>query len=103
MWSRLDDKYGRIPKLIDAVMLDIEQLRAVADGDKKFVEFVDLIEKCHRDLQRIGMEREISNSAIVARIDKKLPPSIKSLWWVEVSDADNAINDASFIVFCHSS
>ena len=31
MWSRLDDKYGRIPKLIDAVMLDIEQLRAVAD------------------------------------------------------------------------
>ena len=63
-------------------------------NDKKFVEFVDLIEKCHRDLQRIGMEREISNPAIVARIEKKLPPSIKSLWWVEVSGADNGINDA---------
>ena len=62
MWQILDDKYGRISKLIDAVMLDIEQLRVVPDGDdKKFVEFVDLIERCHRDLQRIGMEREISN------------------------------------------
>ena len=95
MWERLDDKYGRISKLIDAIIFDIEQLRSVPDGDnKKFMEFVDTIEKCHRDLQRIGMEREISNSAIVGRIEKKLPPNIKSLWCVQVSDTGNAIDDA---------
>lgn len=89
MWERLDDRYGRSSKLIDAVMSDIKQLKAVTDGEgHRFVDFVDTIETCHRNLKRINMESEICNSTIVSLIEEKLPNTIKTNWCLEVSDKE---------------
>ena len=41
MWNRLDERYGRLSKLTDAIMVDIKQLIVVPEGDnKRFIELV---------------------------------------------------------------
>ena len=94
MWTRLDERYGRSSKIVDAIMLDIKQLKPVLDGDgSKFVDLVDTIERCYRDLSCIKMESEICNSTIVSLIEERLPATIKSMWCLEVSDQKTKIND----------
>ena len=94
MWSRLDDKYGRSSKIVDAIMYDIKTLKPVTDNNTaRFVEFVDTIERCYRDLQRISMESEICNSTIVSLIEERLPGTIKTAWCLEVSDRESTIDD----------
>ena len=100
MWRRLDERYGRSSKLTDAIMYDIKCLRNVAEGDgRRFTEFVNTIERSYRDLSRISMESEISNSTIVSLIEEKLPPSVKSLWCLEISDKDSTIDDKNKFPF----
>ena len=60
MWKRLDEKYEKPSKLADVVMYDIEELRAIREGDdKRFIDLVDMIEKGCHDLLRVGIEQEI--------------------------------------------
>ena len=96
MWMRLDDKYGRSSKIVDAIMYDIKLLKPVTENNAtRFVEFVNTIERCHRDLQRINMESEICNSTIVSLIEERLPGTIKSAWCLEVSEKDTQIDDTN--------
>ena len=100
MWSRLDERYGRSSKITDAIMYDIKHLKTVPDGDgRRFAEFVNTVERSYRDLSRISMESEISNSTIVSLIEEKLPNSVKSLWCLEVSDKDSKVDDRNKFPF----
>ena len=94
MWLRLDDRYGRLSKLTDAIMFDINQLKSVPEGEgSKFIDLVNVIERSYRDLMRINMQGEISNSTIVGLIEQKLPPSIKNMWCLEVSDKNTTVDE----------
>jgi hypothetical protein len=93
MWERLEECFGGISKLTDAVMYDIKMLKPVTDGeDKKFVALVNCIEKGYRELERIGMGAEISNSSIVGLIEEKLPKTIKTMWCLQVSDVKSTVD-----------
>jgi hypothetical protein len=96
MWDRLDDRYGRSTKIVDAIMYEIKQLKAVSEGDgSKFIHLVNTIERCYLDLSRISMQSEICNSTIVSLIEERLPTTIKSMWCLEVSDKTTKINDGN--------
>ena len=96
MWERMDDRYGRSSKLVDAIMNEIKQLKTVPNGDSgKFIELVDTVESCYLDLVRINMQAEICNSTIVSLIEERLPERIKSTWCLEVSDKATKINDGN--------
>jgi len=96
MWKRLDERYGRSSKIVDAIMYEIKQLKAVSDGDgSKFIQLVDVIEKCYLDLVRANMESEICNSTIVSLIEEKLPPTIKTMWCLDISDKETEIEDSN--------
>ena len=96
MWRRLDEKYGRSSKIVDAIMYDIKLLKPVMDNNAtRFIEFVNTIERCHRDLERINMESEICNSTIVSLIEERLPGTIKSAWCLDVSEKNTEIDDAN--------
>ena len=72
MWKRLDEKYGKPSKLADVVMYDIKKLRPIRQGDnKRFIDLVDVVEKGYRDLLRVGIEREISNTSTVSIIGQQ--------------------------------
>ena len=92
----MDDRYGRSSKIVDAIMYEIKQLKAVSEGDgSKFIHLVNTIEKCYLDLSRISMQSEICNSTIVSLIEERLPTTIKSMWCLEVSDKTTKINDGN--------
>ena len=94
MWERLEDRYGRISKITDAIMYDIKVIKPVLDGEgKKFVEMVNCVERSYRELERIGMGSEISNSSVVGIIEEKLPKTIKNEWCLKVSDKDTTVDE----------
>ena len=96
MWKRLDERYGRLSKLTDAIMYDIKQLKAVPDSDnKRFIDLVNTIERAYRDLKAVNMESELSNSTIVSIIEERLPPHAKSMWCLKVSDKDSTVDDVN--------
>ena len=96
MWTRLDEKYGRTSIQINAIMKPIKQLKAIQDGDgKRFVELVNIIESSHRDLLRLDIASEISNSTIISEIEQKLPPRIYTTWCLEVSDRHSKIDECN--------
>ena len=96
MWTRLDEKYGRTSLQINAIMKPIKQLKTIQDGDgKRFVELVNIIESSHRDLLRLNIESEISNSTIISEIEQKLPPRIYATWCLDVSDRHSKIDECN--------
>jgi len=53
MWKRLDEKYGDPAIVADVVMSAIQNMKPIREGDnKKFVEFIDVIDDGYRDLGR---------------------------------------------------
>ena len=96
MWIRLDERYGRLSKLTDAIMYDIKQLKIIPEGDnKRFINLVNTIERAYRDLKAVRMESELSNSTIVILIEERLPPHTKSMWCLEVSDKESRVDDVN--------
>ena len=92
MWKRLYEKYGKPSKLADVVMYDIKKLRVTREGDdKRFIDLIDIVEKGYRDLLRVGIEREISNTSTVSIIEEKLPKDIRREWSREVNRTDSKV------------
>ena len=57
MWRRLDEKYGDPAKIADVIIDSIRRFRTLKEGeDKRFIEFVTLVEDGYRDLSRLGLE-----------------------------------------------
>ena len=93
MWSRLDAKYGDPAKVADVIIDGIRRTRILREGEeKRFVEFVEIVEDGHRDLKRLGLESEITTTSSVSIIEKKLPADIRRKW-AEIVSADNSTVD----------
>lgn len=81
IWKRLDSKYGDEGKLVDSIMSDIKCLgENRCQSPTQTLQMIKVIERAHRDLKRLGMEKEISNSTIVGMIEKVLPKDIEDEW-----------------------
>ena len=96
MWQRLDEKYGDPAKDADVIIDGIKRFRMLREGeDKRFVEFVTLIEDGYRDLKRLGLETEITTTSSVSVIEKALPPDIKRKWFELVSSRDSPVDKSN--------
>ena len=94
IWSRLEDRYGRVSLITRAILFDIKQLSSIQEGEgSKFVELVNIVEKCHHDLESIDMETELSNSTMCGAIEDKLPPTLKLMWSLDVSAKDSKVDE----------
>ena len=74
MWSRLHEKYGAAPKIVDFVVSNIKGLKPVPEGNNsKLLDLINCIESSWYDLKRVGQEKEIVNNTVVTLIEKLLP------------------------------
>ena len=81
IWRRLDRKYNDKSKMVDSIMAEIKQLTASANEDPtETLHMIKVIERAHRDLKSLGLEKKISNSTIVSMIEEKLPQEIEKEW-----------------------
>ena len=77
-------------------MADIKKLKVVKEGDdRKIVELVDVVENGFRDLERLKVDKEISNRTAVSIIEDKLHRDIRRLWTLEISKANSSVDDAN--------
>ena len=81
IWDRLDEKYGKVSNLVDAIMSDIKGMKKCENHDPLHtLEFINKIEKAHRDLIYFKKENEITNATIIGAIEAKLPENIEDEW-----------------------
>ena len=67
MWKRLDEKYGDLAKVADVIIDGIRRTRFIREGEeKRFFEFVEIVEDGYRDLRRLGLESEITTTSSVS-------------------------------------
>ena len=82
MISRLNQKYSNPAKLVDSIISEIQKFRKIeVDDDKRFITFVDLIDRGYRDLKNLNIEGEMCNSHVLGIIEGKLPKIIQSDWY----------------------
>ena len=51
------------------------------DDSKKFISFIDIIDRGYRDLKKLNLEQEVCNSHVLAIIEGKLPRDIQIEWY----------------------
>ena len=81
MFKRLDLKYGRPEKLVDAVLNDLQKLKRINEGEEsKFITMVETVERSWLSLKQMKMEREMDTTTMVSQIERLLPPTQKREW-----------------------
>ena len=71
IWKKLDQKYGKTSVMADLIMNQIKKFRTVKDeDDKRFIEFIDIVEKRYRDFSRMKVDHELSNATAISIIEK---------------------------------
>ena len=81
LWSRLDKQYGDKGKHIDAIMATVKNIPKYTEDDvAEIIHMINIIEKAHQDLLRLGFEKEINNSTITSIIEERMPDSLKKEW-----------------------
>ena len=95
MLKGLDKKYGDPAKIADTITDGIWRFRTIKEGeDKRFIEFVSIVEDGHRDLVRLGLETEITTISFISIIEKALLTDIRRNW-AETVSCPNSIVEKS--------
>ena len=87
MMKILADEFGTVEQIIDSVVSEIERIKLV-NSDKAFVEFVEKLERIHRDLKTVDMLREVANASNISKLESKLPSVVSQEWTKTVINED---------------
>ena len=87
MMEVLTVEFGASYLVVDDVVAQIERMKPVVN-DRTFLEFVEKLEKIQRDLKALNLVEEIANSAMIGKLEAKLPHLVYRDWSKEVIDTD---------------
>ena len=87
MMKILAEEFGTVDQIVDSVVSEIEKIKLV-NSDKAFVEFVEKLEKIHRDLKTVDMLREVVNASNISKLESKLPSVVSQEWTKTVVNED---------------
>ena len=69
-------------------MSEIKEMPTCSNSDdQRVLQMINTIEKAHRDLKRLDLEKEILNSTIVSIIEERLPEDIQ-IEWIRIVTGD---------------
>ena len=80
LWERLDQKYGNVGKLIDAIIFQIKNLPIGSTDSQSTLKMINIVEKAYRDLQHLQQQGEMHNSQTISTIEERLPMNIRHEW-----------------------
>ena len=87
VWTR------EVRRLADVIIGNVQRVKAMKEGEnKRFVEFVDLVDNGYQNLLRMGLKKEIMTTSSVSIIEKKLPAQIRKYWAKLVSSDTSSVN-----------
>ena len=99
--TRLDEKFANSAKLIDCIISEIQRFQKIDNDDKRFIAFVDVINRGYRDLNKLNLEQEISNLHVLRIIEGKLPKHLQSEWYRMLHEQKIKICD-KFLVYSNT-
>ena len=79
MMKILAARFGTTRRVVDSIVSEIEKLKIVTT-DKMFIEYVEKVERIKRDAETVNLIEEIANSAIISKLESKLPVIIYQYW-----------------------
>ena len=79
VWTRLDNKYGRVDKIVEKVLSEIKCL-PISESTEHVLKMVGIIERAHRDLKNLHMESEMQNSSVISNIEGAMSPQMRYEW-----------------------
>ena len=79
MLNILAAEFGTKEQIIDSVVYEVEKMKHITT-DKMFLEFVEKLEKIHRDLKTVAMLEEVANAMFMSKLENKLPTVIDQEW-----------------------
>ena len=91
MMKILTRKFGNSRFIVDEIVSEIRGIKPV-NSDKMFIEFVDTIDKIHRDLLELDLEAEIATTNMVTEIERKLPNLVRRDWSNEYMEDETERN-----------
>ena len=72
---------------------NMRNMRNIRDGENnRLIELINVVEDGYRDLQRLGLEKEITRTSSVSVIQKKLPTDVKKEWAKLVSSDHSTVD-----------
>ena len=80
LWERLDQKYGDVGKLVDAILFQIKNLPSSTTDSNTTLQMIKVIEKAHRDLVGLKQDAEMHNGTTISMIEERLPLNIRQEW-----------------------
>ena len=71
--DRLDSKYGNVERIISKILIEVESLPygSSKQNSENILSMINIVEKAHRDLKRLGAEGEMCNATMLTAIDEK--------------------------------
>ena len=87
MMNILTRKFGNSRLIVNEIVTEIRGMKPV-NTDKMFIEFVDAIDRIHRDLVELDLEAEIATTNMVTEIERKLPNLVRRDWSHEFMQED---------------
>ena len=79
MMEILADRFGSTRRIVDSIVSEIEKLKIVTT-DKMFIDYVEKVERIKRDAETVNLIEEIANSAMISKLESKLPALIYQYW-----------------------
>ena len=68
-------------------MFEIKKIKAMKEGEeKRFVVFVDIVERGYCDLSYMRVEHELSNTTVISMLEEKLPKDIRREWSKQINE-----------------
>ena len=88
MWQRLDQRYGKTSKIVDAILADVKRISLNDTSDSNVLQMINIVEKAHRDLERLGEHAELRNSTSISMIEQAMPMQMKHEWVKLIASVD---------------
>ena len=80
IWERLDQKYGNIGKLVDAILSEVKKLSTNRNDQSEILHMANIVEKAWMDLERLGQASELYNGTTISIIEQAMMTEMKMEW-----------------------
>ena len=82
MWSRLDQKYGNVGRLMEHILADVKGLSGSGrcESNASVLKMINVVEKAKRDLERLGEEAELHNGTTISIIEQAMTNEMMHEW-----------------------
>ena len=80
MWRRLDQKYGNVRRLVEMHLAEVKGISPNDTSDESILKMINVVERAHRNLQRLGQHNELYNLKTISIIEQAMNKEMSNEW-----------------------